>query len=60
MRGRPKKEVTKDHIIGVRLNSEEKKILDNLCEKLETDPSDIIRRSIEMLYLGTYRGKLKD
>lgn len=60
MRGRPKKEVTKNHMIGARLNSEEKEILDNLCDELNTDPSDIIRRAITMMYLGTYQGKLKD
>lgn len=49
-RGRPPKKDSKTDQYRLRLNSEERAMLEYLSEKLETDMSDILRRGLKIQY----------
>lgn len=51
MRGRPKKEETRSRSMRVRINEDEEKILNTLCDNLEIDRSECIRRALRTLYI---------
>lgn len=49
-RGRPKKEVTRDKIFGIRLDDEEERLLDYLESKSGESKSEIIRKAVRGYY----------
>ncbi len=46
MRGRPKKENTRNIVCKVRLNEDENNILDEICQQTESTKSDVVRKAL--------------
>lgn len=46
MRGRPKKENTRNIVCKVRLNEDENNILDEICRETESTKSDVVRKAL--------------
>lgn len=50
MRGRPKKENTRNIVCKVRLNEDENNILDEICKETDSTKSDVMRSALAAYY----------